>query len=329
MAAVYQLGSIIDNLISKDFLQRDIDIFTVKVKSLLKITDLKKYALDVLSVKARSVFYDLQKVDLPNNYSYRKLIRVILSIGDQEVIDYLETYFGKNNDPEYFLVLLEEQVSLGKDITNSEKLFISLLDVHYYPIEPIKKFLSIIGKDSNYLAKNLLNDKRYKELGRYIWQLSELKDGIEDIEKIINVVLEYPHDDFNKYLDLVIELMASIPVNEDHIYKLLNHSKYSQFNASILSNLILSKHFYKINIIMHMCSYLEKYKKDDLEKFEMAFVDSATSGMLLDYVLLVPSSNKRRVLQRLVEIRQTEEDEEILVEFIKHFPEYNVLLLML
>lgn len=313
---------VINELMENDFSEHDIGVFTDTVKTFLKFFDLKKYLLTALNDKVLSVSTLIHPNDKESKSAFRKLLSVIIKINDDGLIDSLETFFAKDQDPECFFTLLEEEVRQGANISRSIDLFISLIRIHRYDIWIINKFLNIIGQEHKFLITSLLEKKLYETIRHYLQQIGEKEKSLfEEVVPVIIARFNGPLDDyFNFLLEIIVE-------TNDHTHNLLNYG-YLPCQDSF-TNFVLSYHHRSLKLIKNIYSYIQEYKLDQLDRFETDFLNCADSDIILAYALEVASSNKRRILKRLSERRDQAKDEKILVEFIKHFPEYRALLPML
>lgn len=317
-----KIDFIINELVRSDFPENDIVIFTETVRTFLKFIDLRQYVLTVLYDKVQEIFHRIKPSDTTKAASYRKLLRVILNINDEELTDALETFLAKDKDPSYFLVFLEEEIKCGKDITNSINLFTSLMGIHQYELEVINKFLDIIGKDHRFLVEQLLHSKIFVTLRRYLQQIGEKSPSL--LEEVVPIIITQYDGDVTHYMGIVTEIMLP---NNDYTHNLLNYGKFhcvDLFGTFLINNFIRST-----ILIQRMNDYLWEYHPEKVDGFESAFLEKAESHILLTYAIQVEKSNKRKILKRLVQMRDQARDEKNLVEFIKHFPEYKALLPML
>lgn len=318
---IKHLDYAINELVQRDFSENDIVTFTETVKLFLKFEDIKQYVLTTLYDKVVATFDIVRPGDKAPNSSYRKILRVALEVGDDILIDSLETFLAKDKEPEAFLILIEEQVRLGKSTNNSEKIFISLHGIHKYDLDITNRFLDILGRGPEYLTHNFLHKNLLGPLRRYIKLLGA--DNPEALDKVVRPILDFSFSDTNQYIGIVTEIVTT---TDKYSHCLIDNNNLS---LNVFSNLILSNNEAPISLIKNVCQYISKYKPTELEKFEHAFLESARAEIIVDYAIQVPTSNKRKVLRQLIKMREDVREEENLVEFIKHFPEYRSLLPML
>src|ERR1035441_4520768 len=125
-----KIDLIIDQLVYSEFSEEDINTFTETVKTFLKFIDLRQYILDALYDKVKETANVIKPHDVTRYSSFQKLLRVVIKLEDQDLIDTLESFFLKDRKIKPFFLLLQEQISLGKDIKQSEKLFLSALNTY-------------------------------------------------------------------------------------------------------------------------------------------------------------------------------------------------------
>lgn len=110
----------------------------------------------------------------------RNILSTLLRLRDDELIDALETFLAKDQDPYGILVLIEEEVKTGIDITRAIDLFVSLIHIHHYNIDTIKQLTNIVGPNnkgivSRKILKKLVEGKREKYLVEFIKHFPEYR----------------------------------------------------------------------------------------------------------------------------------------------------------
>lgn len=318
---IKQLDFVINEMVKTDFSERDIETFTETVRTFLRFFDLRQYVLTALYDKAQQLFNLVRPNDQDSRSSYRKLLSILLEINDEELTDALETFLAKDKDPAYFLVLVEEEVRKGMDTSRALSLFVSLMEVHHYDLDTINKFLDIIGQDHKFFITYMLEHKFYVHIRRYLQRIGE--QSKELLDEIVPIIIARYDGGVDNYLGYVLEVML---VTNDHTHNLLNYGKTPCYTNFLVY--MLAWHTKSIKLIKNMYNYISEYHYDELDQFESDFLNCADSDSALAFALEVPTSNKRKVLKRLVDRKETK-DEKNLVEFIKHFPEYKALLPML
>jgi len=318
---IKKLDFIIDEMVKTDFTERDIETFTETVRTFLRFFDLRQYVLTALYDKAQQLFNLVRPNDQTSGSSYRKFLSILLQINDEELTDALETFLAKDKDPAYFLVLVEEEVRKGMDFSRALNLFVSLMEVHHYDLDTINAFLKIIGQDHKFFITYMLEHKFHIHIRRYLQQVGEKDKTL--LDDIVPIIMARYDGGTDLYLGYVLEVML---VTNDHTHNLLNFGRVPCYTGFLVY--LLAWQTKSLKLINNMYYYIREYKAEELDQFESDFLNCADSDSVLSYALEVPTSNKRKVLKRLVD-RQEAKDEKNLVEFIKHFPEYRALLPML
>jgi hypothetical protein len=324
--ASQEIDTLIDKLIDTNFLDKDIVLFGNTMRRLRNISGIQRYLLAVLYDKIGETYLRVRPTDEIINASYRKLLSIVISIDDSEIIDYMETYFLKDRNPNYFFILLEEKIKQNKSISNAETLFISLIAINQMKVKDIHKFLSIIEKGPDYLVNKFLQGKAYYALRYYIKILSfeKLDSSITNtLDPIVSQIIKFSYSEPSPYISLVTEILN---ISNKYTHQLLDNDL---IDLDKFCTMVVSNNIYQINIIKHLSEYLSEYYIDKLDDFEKSILSTADGAILVTYSIVVPTSNKRKILKRLVEMRESRIEEENLVEFIRHFPEYKSLLLIL
>lgn len=316
-----QLDIVIDGMVQDNFSENDIVIFTDTVKTFLGFFDLRQYVLTSLYDKVQQVYKLVKPDDSKSGSSYRKLISILLQINDEELTDALETFLAKDKDPNYFLIMLEEEARKGQDLSRSISLFISLLNIHQYDLATIDKFLDIIDQDHKYLVTYMLENRFYDSIRKYLQLIGEKNKHL--LDDVVPIIIARYDGGVEHYLGYVMEVML---VTNEHTHNLLNYGKIPCYTGFLVY--LLSWQNKSIKLIKNMYHYIQEYKPEELDQFESDFLNCSESDAILQFALQVATSNKRKILKRLVERREAK-DEKNLVEFIKHFPEYRALLPML
>lgn len=321
------LDLIIDQLVSSNFSDADIAIFTDTVKTFLKYDDLKQFIVDALYDKVIEVSKIINKNDEIRFQSFSKLIQIILDLGNEELIDSLETYLARNKRPDHFFIFLEKKLRRGASLEKTEKFFIELMGVNGYSAEAVDKFLNIIQKDKAYLIKLLLNNdfesfegnSKFHLLAKYIKELANKFPESIGIH-VVPTLIEHYNGPLKRYMDLIVTVVERVP---DFTNILLNnHKRNCERDFKVY---VLASHTFNTNVIKNFCNYLSNYSPHELDSFENMFLNIADSNFIVEYALYVPTSKKRKVLRQLIKNK----DEDQLVEFIENFPEYKALLPML
>lgn len=318
-----KIDLIVDQLVYSNFSDEDIVVFTNSVKTFMGYVDLKQFIIDLLYDKVCEAAKIIKPHDQARFLSYRKLIRVILDLGDQELIESLETYLAKHKCSDHFFVFLEEKIARGLSTEHSELVFIDLIHTQEIDLKFVNKFLSIIQKDQSYLIKHLLTSNLDKvqshSLTRFISEL--LHHELDSIgTHVVPTLVKYHNSNIENYLSIISSIISYTPA---HTHTLLEDSKW-KCNFQ-LWKYIINGYTFNTSLVKNYCLYLQEYFPDKLEDFENEFLENADPDHIVNYALQITSSKKRKVLRRLIELKS----EKWLVVFIKKFPEYKSLLPML
>lgn len=313
-----QVEQIVSEIIYSDFSEKDLQCLEVMVTKFLNLSTMTEYFLSSLFDKIVSSVGAINNQP-PYTY-YRKFVRAVLTIGGAKLIDAMETFVARGSDPECLLIVLEEELEFGHNTTNAENLFLVISEFRKYGLQTINRFLSIIGKDYDYLTSRLLENDSYEHLARII-QL--LPSPSEKMVPIVFVTLNYPHKDIDRFIDLAIEIIGT---SSEFTVSILEHKSLT---LESVSKSIFQRKAITLSVIANISAYLSIHYPHELDGFEKQYLLVASSKSLIDYALYVPTSNKRRVLKQLINIRKHPYDEQNLVTFIQYFPEYQALLPML
>lgn len=311
----------IDQLIRHDFVEEDVNQFVKSVKTFLTYPDIKDYVKTALYDKANEISKIFLVIDKGLFYSYKKFISILISLDDSEMIEMLETNFAKEKKLDNFFLLIEEKINQNKDISNCENLFLSLMTLHNFRLEYVDRFIAAIRKDRDYIVCKLIETKSYSTLRKYLEELA-ISD-IESFKPLIPVVIKNYDDRIGThYLDLVKTIVTYSNDFTDKLLITRNWNLRRIFEKHILSNATRSQ-----ALIKNYANYLASKNESWLTTFEKSFLEVALSEDIVIFANNVPLSNKRLVLQRLVELKEI--DESSLVVFIRKFPEYENLLPLL
>lgn len=314
------LDQVIGELLDSQFSSEDIDSFVKAVKTFLKFDDLRHFVTDILYDRVSEISKLMAFQDAERFFSLRKMIGIILDLGDDDLIDSLETYLACDHKFDHFFIFLEEKVKRGIDTSRSEKVFIEL---SLPDLAVINRFLKIVNKDESYIIREMMNPKiiANKKQNLHIYISVLIKDNPYNIEKyIVPTLVAHYNADLRNYMELIKDIIAETPKFTNELLNDGYHKCFSQFFAHIIA--YYTDH---TELVKNFCLYLKEYHTGTFEEFENLFVLMANSHSILTYSINVPFSTKRKVLRQLVELK----DEKSLVEFIKNFPEYKSLLPML
>jgi hypothetical protein len=322
-----KIDFIIDQLVYSEFSEEDISTFTETVKTFLKFIDLKQYILDALYDKVKEVANVIKPHDESRYASFQKLLRVVVQLDDQDLIDTLESFFLKDRKIKSFFLLLQEKVSLGRDIKQSEKLFLSALNTYYnLDLDIINEYLEIVGQDKSYMVRRLMDKKMatHAALAKYTTSVSlSDKEGTE--QHLVPVIVQEFDGDIQHYMSLCRIVITHRP---EHASVMLRGTKYDVRDR--FSDFVVKNHLDDTMLIASYCIYLTLNNPEEFERFEKEFISKAKPEQLLTYSRYVLNSNRRKILRRLVDLKtEDSRNEKHLVSFIQYFPEFGALLPML
>jgi hypothetical protein len=257
-------------------------------------------------------------IDGHNLISFRNLAKLIINLGDKNSLNIFCTHLLVNAYPNHFLIFLEEMSNKGKDTLEAEKIFISLISIHNYDCQIIDQYLKIINQDASYLTKQLLQNS----LSRSLCHLIRKTDMKHWKGHIIPTILQYYTGDKIVYLDIVLQIVQVTP---DFTEILLKNNKHIGSCQDDFAQYLINYFNNNLPAIKNFSFFLQDNDPESFLKFENDYLQVARPDLILQFALQVAFSNKRKILIRLVEIK----NESILVEFIKNFPEYDSLMPML
>lgn len=317
-----KLNFSIDQFIRNDFIESDVENFIQTVKTFLTHPEIKDYVKTALYNKANEISKIFVVIDKGLHYSYKKLIAILISLDETELTEMLETNFAKEKKLDNFFLLIEEKVNQNKSVSNCENLFLSLMTLHNFQLEYVERFINAIRKDREYIVSKLIENKSHSTLRKYLEELAAENPG--SLKSLIPIIIEKYDDHIlhTHYLDLVKTI---ITYSNDFTDKLLiNHDWNLRY---IFEKYLLTLSIFPPNLIKNYSHYLISKKEAWFNDFEKSFLEIAKSEDIVDFANNVPHSNKRLILQRLVDLKEIDEDS--LVVFIRNFPEYENLLPLL
>lgn len=310
----------IDQLVRDNFLEQDVLEFVSSMKTFLKFEDIKDFVKESLYDKTIQLSSVIHIAEETWTYSHRKFIALLILLDNDELMEMLETNFVKERRLNNFFILIEEKLKQNKSVENCETLFLSLMTIKsFINVHVVDMYLQAICRDRSYMVQKLITTKSYSALRRYISEISET--DINCLEMLIPVIVERYYDRLNShYLDLVATILTYSKEFTAHLLPSRNLEKmFEQYCSSSIPM--------PIRAITNYALYLSNKNKALFDKFETAFVEYAAPLNIVSFASDVPGSNKRKLLNKLIESRETHESS--LVMFIKQFPEFENLLPML
>lgn len=320
-----QIDYVIDQLMYSEFSDDDVDTFTETVKTFLKFLDLKQYILDALYDKVKEASTTILKHDLRQHDTYRKILRVIVRVNDQDLTDALETFFLKDKKIDSFFFMLEEKKHAGISTEKAEKLFYSALNTYYETnLEVVNRFLAIVGKTKSDMVRELMDTRRavHNALARFVAACLDDKESLE--QQVIPVLAHEFEGSQEHYMNLIRFIVAQHSVFIEELFK------NKKFELKAFSRFIIDNHPSETLLVANYCEHLAAKYPEEFQRFENAYLQVAKPEYLVAYARYTPASNKRLVLKRLVELMGIDSrNEKHLVDLITSFPEYRPLLPML
>ena len=256
---------------------------------------------------------------------YGSFIKILLKTNNDQVIRYLESYASRNIDPEYFVILVEETCNAHLPTCGIEQCFFSICDVNSVTLPIISKILETLGKDYYYLARSLLKKELYLHLKRIIGLMDE-EDSEYDLSQIVAAIVTCHELDTSLLVNFMITVCN---VNSNFVDIFMSHS---MVNINSLFNRMMSQintSLVNMNTVKCVFQYVAKHHSSLLSEYENVFISVAKGHVLVDYAAMVPTSNKRHVLNKLVLILGEDSSDKSLIKFIRYFPEYKPLLSLL
>jgi midasin (ATPase involved in ribosome maturation) len=297
--------------------------FETSLNTFFKYDDLKDFITESLIKKTKEVARRFKPSEPESWLSFRRLAKLIVKFGDRESLSITSSFLLTGKLPFHFFVLLEEIVEGGLETHEYQKIFESLIVTHQYDLDIINQYMKIVQQDSYGLTKRLLQNSNYGGLVRYIRSLS-MDAGRKKIlqEQVAPSILENFTGDRTHYMGIT---MSITECGTDCVKELLHDSNQFKDCEEFFGKYLTSNHSSNLPVIKNFISYLEINNPKSIPSVEEAFLQRAGIHILIQYALQVPTSNKRKVLMRLIELG----DEDYVVEFIKKFPNFRSLMPML
>jgi hypothetical protein len=302
------------NLSDEDYLNLNNALLTF-----LKFTDLKGYLIDAL-------FQESKKLSKFNDYSFLKISKVIIRLGDTELLHALQTYLISQKLVERFLILLQQMVKQRADTTNAERLFMSVISIDQVSILLIEKYLQILSKDNIDFVKDLLKEKYYYGLQYYL-KTMRVREEKQLQHHIIPTILQNFDGDISFYLALAMDIIG---VDDRHAEQLINTNNPIIKNCQKeLFEAVIDHRLNEFKVVKNYSTYLYRTSTELLADFEDCYCQKMPTYSLLYYGTSIYFSDKRKILSRLLELKNIDGDNRYVMDFIKNFPQYKQLLPML
>jgi hypothetical protein len=250
----------------------------------------------------------------------RKLIMDLIILNDSSTLRNFETKLATNLNKEYFIFYVEERLKRNKEISRCEDLLIKLISSNSINVKLINKFLKSSQKDSIYLAKKLI-DYDIHSLYNYVIRLS-YAEHYSTLELITPTIISYQNKKENYYLLIVLDLLIIPNIAIDDLLPNLD----IQF---AFEKLIFSYNNYHHHVYKRYGEFLYQQSKERFFKFEDLILSQKRNSIIINFAIDLPFCSKRKILNHLINTRKSDRDNQDVLIFIKHFPQYQNLIPML
>jgi hypothetical protein len=286
---------------------------------------------NILDVSISSKAHNLFKLVVPSSKekhsSFRKFIRFLILLDNKDVYDAIETHYVSESNLDSFIIVLEEFVAAGKDTTSLIDTFFYLIDKKSEKIESIEKVLSIINKDLSFVVSKLIEARNFNGL-HYFIQLTFKDEQNKEFGIQFATLIKDNKNIFDRFPNNTYTWAAAylLSLNQNSFNVLLDDETDLEIRKFIIKN---SEIFtYSIPLIKNYSIFSDD---NNFLTFEKEFIEKNNNAyFLFNYAKSVERSDKRLVLNKLLGLsRKNSSTETYLVEFLKHFPQYKNLLLMI
>lgn len=287
--------------------------------------NIKEFITKSLIEKTKEVvcLFKPQKNKEKGNWNgFKKLSQFIVNYCDEKSIGAFTTFLLTNKLPTHFFIFLQELVQRGSDTREHQKVFESLIFIHQYSLEIINKYLSIVNQEPFDLVKHLLAREHFASVIYYIRKINSEKDYDLIGLQIVPSILENFVGQDASYFGMIMSVAEGSP---NHLQNLLRNCKQFGNVEARYAHYMAVNQAHNISAIKNLMSYLAIHNPEIISTFEDRLLKDTRPHLLVNYATEVSNSNKRKVLVRLVEIK----DEEFIVKFIKNFPTFRSLMPML
>ena len=313
-----RIEEIFNSLVSSDFSPDKISSLKDFTEECLSSSQ-SKFLLPLLFDSAKNLAKVIKKNDKEKFSDFRKLIKTLLIINNEQVLSYFETNLLKEKNPDKFFIFLEENILSNRDISFMIDSFVQLIDFNFYNYISIKNFLKKISKDQKWLIHRLLCFELYTAVTNQIHETaSNEKENLKQISEALASYPKYPKP--AQYARLINYILQN---TNEHLNILLNHPDIS---SHLLESVIISEQ--RVLAIKNYSIFL--FENKGLECFldfenKLLSNENLTPYSVLEYSKQVLFATRRSVLKKLISLKSENE----LVAFIKNFPEYKSLLMLL
>jgi len=134
-----RIEEIFNSLVSSDFSPDKISSLKDFTEECLSSSQ-SKFLLPLLFDSAKNLAKVIKKNDKEKFSDFRKLIKTLLIINNEQVLSYFETNLLKEKNPDKFFIFLEENILSNRDISFMIDSFVQLIDFNFYNYISIKNF---------------------------------------------------------------------------------------------------------------------------------------------------------------------------------------------
>lgn len=251
----------------------------------------------------------------------RSFLRFLISLDNEEVLNSLETHYATDKTQKGYIIFIDEMQKQERDVSGSVKTFLSLLKINGIYFEIVDRLLAVIKKDRVFVVKELIQNKLFDELVYYLNNLFQLETELKYAKDFSKTVRELKNqfESSEHYLTIVYHLVSFDSDVCSTFFE--NEKENTDFQAFILSK---HKSFGRAPALFK--NYSLSLSDDKFLQFEKSFLSCVDSAhILVEFAKMVERSSKREILKKLVAAG----NESYLIHFIKQFPQYKHLLLML
>lgn len=251
----------------------------------------------------------------------RSFLRFLISLNNEDVLNSLETHYATDRSQKGYIIFIDEMKKQDRDVSSSVKTFLSLLKINGIYFEIVDRLLAVINKDRVFVIRELIQNKLFDELVYYINNLFQLETELKYAKEFSKAVreLKSEFESIEQYLTIVYHMVSFDPDICSIFFE--NEKENIVFQEFILGK-------YKSigrapALFKNYCLSLSDDKFYEFEKIFISYVDAP--HILVEFAKTVEKSSKREILKKLIAIGS----ESYLIHFIKQFPQYKHLLLML
>jgi hypothetical protein len=318
-----KLDNLYDRIIKGENCSSETKTLVIKI-----IDEQMKNILDVsISSKAHNLFKLVFPSSKEKHSSFRKFIRFLILLDNKDVYDAIETHYVSESNLGPFTIVLEEFIAAGKETTSLIDAFIYLIDKKTEKIESVEKVLSIINKDLSFVVSKLIEARNFNGLN-YLTQIVFKDEQNKEFGIQFASIVKDNKKIFDRFPDNTYTLAAAylMALNQNSFNVLLDDETDLEIRKFIINNNDIFT--YSIPLIKNYSIFSDE---KNFLSFEKEFIEkNDNSYFLLNYAKSVERSDKRLVLNKLLGLsRKNSLTETYLIEFLKHFPQYKNLLLMI